>query len=310
MLARLPTDKTVSEAAAALQTAVQASHIAGDVQHASHETGGGLMHTTLNSIKLSTADAGHGLPLVFLHGFPLSRGAWQKQIDAFRSSYRVIAPDLRGFGDSDTQPGPTSMAQYATDVHALLAQLTTGPVVLIGHSMGGYVALAFARQFPDMLRGLVLVSTKAGQDTAEGAAGRRATAEKVRAEGVRVVVEAMAPKMIAAGNQDARMAEHVRGFMASSTPAGVIGALLGMAERPDATALLAQIVVPTMVITGADDTLIPPAESEQLAQAIRGAQLNVIPHAGHLVAFEQPDEFNRVLKEWLNRTDLASLDPR
>ncbi len=266
------------------------------------------MQTTPVSINISHTDDGHGLPLVFLHGYPLSRGAWQKQIDALRSSYRVIAPDLRGFGDSDTQPGPTTMSQFAADVHDLLQQLTTGPVVLIGHSMGGYVALAFARQFPEMLCGLVLVGTKAGPDTAEGAAGRRAAAEKVKAEGVQVVVEAMAHKMPAAANKDANMIGQVRGFMAQARPEGVIGALLGMAERPDATALLAQIAVPTLVITGANDTLIPPKESETLAHAIRGAQLKVIPHAGHLVAFERSDEFNHALKEWLNRADLASPD--
>jgi 3-oxoadipate enol-lactonase len=260
----------------------------------------------LKSIALSTVDEGLGLPLVFVHGFPLSRGAWQKQIEAFRSTWRVIAPDLRGFGLSDTQPGSTTMAQYASDVHALLRQLTTGPVVLIGHSMGGYVALAFARQFPDMLCGLVLVGTKAGPDTTEGAAGRRATAGKVKAEGVQAVVESMAPRMLAAGNHDARMLEQVRGLMIRSTPAGVIGALLGMAERPDATATLAQVAVPTLVITGAEDTLVPPAESETLARAIRGAQLSLIPHAGHLVAFEQPDEFNRVLREWLSREGVGS----
>ncbi len=263
------------------------------------------MLTTTNIINLSTVDAGEGVPLVFLHGFPLSRGAWQKQIEAFRSSYRVIAPDLRGFGASDTLPGPTSMAQYATDVWALLQRLTTGPVVLVGHSMGGYVALAFARQCPEMLRGLVLVGTKAGADAPEAAAGRRAMAEKVKTEGVQVVIEGMAPKMLAAGNHDARMMEHVRAFMASSKPIGVVGALLGMAERPDATALLAQIVVPTLVTTGADDALVPPAESKKLAEAIRGAQLEVIAHAGHLVAFEQPDQFNRSLEVWLNREHLA-----
>jgi 3-oxoadipate enol-lactonase len=267
------------------------------------------MPTTLNTIVLSTADAGQGLPLVFLHGFPLHRGAWQKQVDALRSSYRVIAPDLRGFGGSDTRPGPSTMELYAADVHALLQLLTTGPVILIGHSMGGYVALAFARQFPEMLRGLVLVSTKAGRDTTEAAAGRRAIAERVKAEGVQVVVETMAPKMLAAGNQDVRMAEQVRGIMTSSKSAGVIGALLGMAERPDSTSLLGQILVPTLVITGEDDTLIPPAESKKMAQAIPGSQFEVIPHAGHLVSFEQPGEFNRVLKEWLNRADLAPIPP-
>lgn len=264
---------------------------------------------TSNSINPCCTDVGQGLPVVFLHGFPLSRGVWQKQIEALRSSYRVIAPDLRGLGDSETQPGPTTMEQCAADLRALLQQLATGPVVLIGHSMGGYVALAFVRQFSEMLRGLVLVSTKAGQDTAKAAAGRRAMAEKVKARGVQVMVEAMAPKILAAGNQDPRLATQVLEFMAASKPAGVIGSLLGMAERPDATVLLAQIAVPTLVITGADDTLIPPSESEALVRAIRGAQLKVISHAGHLVAFEQPDEFNHVLKEWLydERTRLGGV---
>lgn len=193
------------------------------------------------------------------------------------------------------------MAAYAADVRALLEHLATGPVVLVGHSMGGYVALAFARQYPEMLRGLVLVGTKAGPDGPDAAAGRRATAEKVKADGVQVVIEAVAPKMLAAGNHDARMMEQVRAFMASSTPAGVVGALLGMAERPDATALLKQIVVPTLVITGANDILVPPAESTTLAEAIKGARLDVIADAGHLVAFEQPNPFNRALEAWLDR---------
>ncbi len=259
----------------------------------------------MNTISLRCTDQGAGLPLVFLHGFPFDRGVWQKQFEALRSSYRVIAPDLRGLGESETLTGPTTMEQYAADLQALLQQLATGPVVLIGHSMGGYVALAFARRFPEMLGGLVLVCTKAGPDTADAAAARWAMAERVKAEGVRVVVEGMAPKMLAADNQDPRMAAEVRGFMAASKPEGVIGALLGMAERPDSTGLLARLAVPTLVITGADDRLIPPAESEQLAKQIPGAQLRVIPHAGHLVAFEQPEEFNRALQEWLSGLDLA-----
>jgi pimeloyl-ACP methyl ester carboxylesterase len=123
--------------------------------------------------------------------------------------------------------------------------------------------------------------------------------------GVPVVIDTMASKMLAANNHDRALAEQVCGFMAPSKPAGVIGALLGMAERPDATAELARISVPTLVITGADDTLISPTESEKLAQAIPGSQLNIIPHAGHLVASEQPDKFNYVLEEWLDRVAFA-----
>jgi 3-oxoadipate enol-lactonase len=263
------------------------------------------MRMTVNDVAIGCTDEGRGLPLFFVHGFPLSRGTWQKQVEVLRSSYRVIAPDLRGFGESEAGAGAIPMAQYAEDLHALLDQLKTGPVVLIGHSMGGYVSFAFLRQYPKLVRGLVLVSTRAGKDTPEGAAGRRATAEKVQTKGVEVVIEAMAPKMLAADNHDRLMAEQVRGFMATSKPEGVIGALLGMAERPDATAELAGISVPTLIITGADDMLIPSTESEKLAQAIPGGQLNIIPQAGHLVAFEQAEKFNHVLEEWLDRTAFA-----
>ena len=257
------------------------------------------MQATINGTKMSYTDEGKGLPVLFIHGFPLSRGAWGKQIDALKSSYRVIAPDLRGLGENDAVKGTVTMTQFADDIHALLQQLKTGPAVLVGHSMGGYVALAFAKKYPDVMRGLVLVATKAGADTADAAAGRRATADKVKAGGSSVVVDAMTPKMLAASNQDPKLLDQVRGFMAPSKPESVMAALLGMAERPDSTGMLAEVSVPTLVITGADDIVIPPAESEKLAAAIRGAQLKKIPNAGHLVAFEQPAEFNKALQDWL-----------
>ena len=260
------------------------------------------MQSNVNGITMSYTDEGTGSPaLVLIHGFPLSRGAWSKQVDAFQSTHRVIAPDLRGLGQTEAQPGTNTMERFAEDVNALLQRLETGPVVLAGHSMGGYVALAFARLHPEMLRGLVLVGTKAGADTPEGAAGRRATAEKVKLEGIDGVVNAMAPKMLAASNQDKALAAQVRDLMEPSKPEGVIGALLGMAERPDSTPRLGQIRVPTLVITGGDDTVIPPAESDLLAKNIPGAQLEVIPGAGHLVAFEKAKEFNAALQKWLPR---------
>jgi pimeloyl-ACP methyl ester carboxylesterase len=220
-----------------------------------------------------------------VHGFPLNRATWSRQVEAFKGRYRVIAPDLRGFGDSDATAGPVSMSRFAADLHALLQHLGTGPVIIAGHSMGGYVALAFAKAHGEALRALVLVGTKAGADTPEGAAARRATAQKVRAEDFSVVVESMAPKMLSAGNRDAAMATSVRGFMAAAKPEGIVGALLGMAERPDAGPWLGQIRVPTLVITGADDILIPPSESAALATAIPGSQAH--SWGGPPVAFER-----------------------
>lgn len=257
------------------------------------------MQTNINGIRINYTDEGKGFPLVFVHGFPLSRKAWQKQIDALKNSYRVIAPDLRGLGENDAMTGTITMGQFADDVQALVKQLNMGPIVLVGHSMGGYVALAFARKYPELLRGLVLVCTKAGADSAEAAAGRRATADKVKAGGSNVVIDAMTPKMLAASNQDPRLLEQVRAIMSPSKPESVMAALLGMAERSDSTPFLAQINVPTLVVTGADDIVIPPAESEKLAAGIPNAKLVSIPSSGHLVAFEKPAEFNQALQDWL-----------
>jgi pimeloyl-ACP methyl ester carboxylesterase len=257
------------------------------------------MFATTNGVQCAFTDAGEGLPLVFIHGFPLSRGAWSRQVAAFQPTYRVIAPDLRGFGESGASSGPVFMSRYAEDIHALLLHLGTGPVILAGHSMGGYVALAFAKAFPDLVRGLVLVGTKAGGDAPEVAAARRATAEKVRTEGIADLVDSMAAKMLATDNKDAGMAQSVRDLMLPASPEGVIGALLGMAERPDAGAWIGRIRVPTLVVAGADDILILPSESQSLAEAIPDAHLTLIPRAGHLVAFEQPAAFNEALSAWL-----------
>ena len=263
------------------------------------------MNMVFNNIELAYTDEGQGFPLVFIHGFPLSRGAWSKQVEAFKANYRVLAPDLRGLGESEPSAGPVSMSSYANDVQELLKRLGTGPVVLVGHSMGGYVALEFARAFPDLLRGLVLVGTKAGPDSPEAAASRRTAAEEVRQKGPSVVVEAMAAKMLSTSNVDEAMAATVRGLMASARSEGIIGALLGMAERSDAAAWIGKIHVPTLVIAGCDDTVISPSESESLAKSIPGAKLKLIPGAGHLVAFEKPEPFNEALRFWLAWGDVS-----
>ncbi len=267
------------------------------------------MQISIHDISIHYTDEGKGPPLLFVHGFPLSKNSWKHQIEALRSEFRVIAPDLRGFGESEAGAGAATMEQFAEDLHALLKHLDTGPVVLIGHSMGGYIALAFARMFPQMLRGLVLVATRPGADTPEGAAKRRATAEKVRESGPQTVIDAMVPKMLSPKNQDPKLLESVRELMTRSSREGVIGALLGMAQRSDSSDVLAKISAPSLVITGADDVLIPAAESTKMAQAIPDAQVEILPQSGHLLFFEKPVEFNRLLKEWLADGRVRSLLP-
>jgi pimeloyl-ACP methyl ester carboxylesterase len=257
------------------------------------------MLATVNGVEFAYTDEGKGFPLVFLHGFPLNRRAWSTQIQAFQARHRVIAPDLRGFGESASTRGAIPMARYAADVLGLLEQLEVDRFILVGHSMGGYIAQSIAETAPEKLRGLVLVATRAGADTEAVAQSRRTLAEEVLTWGTASVLADQASKLLATSNLDPAMAGRVRACMAPASSDGIHGALLGMAERSDLRGNLARIRVPTLIVAGAEDGVIPIQESEAMFQAIPEAQLSLIPKAGHLVALEQGAAFNEVLREWL-----------
>lgn len=267
------------------------------------------MMALIHGQHMAYTDEGTGPTLLFVHGFPLNGDCWSMQVDAFKAKSRVIAPDLPGFGASPPAAGPTTMARYAEDLFALCQHLETGPVILVGHSMGGYIALAFALAHPLSLRGLVLVSTRAGADEPNVATSRRETAAKVQEGGLGAVVKSMAPKLYSATPSNPGMAQAVRNIMWASSPEGVANALLGLADRPDQRGRLGDLRVPTLVVTGTDDALIPPGESADLARGISGAELVVIPSAGHLVAYEQPFAFNEALKAWLEALPPPTASP-
>ncbi len=258
------------------------------------------MRTLLNRSELACTDVGHGEALVFLHGFPFHRELWKPQVQAFKSHYRVIAPDLRGFGASDATGNVTAMADFAEDLHDLAATLGLGRFVLIGHSMGGYVALSYAHRYPESLRALVLLGTRSGPDSPEAAAARRALADRTLQAGTDEVIQAMAARMLASPHPPASLQAEVRRLMGASGPPGLAAALRGMAARPDAGPWLGDIQVPTLVITGEEDAIMPPAEAEALARAIPGATLARLPGAGHLAGLEHPEAFNDLLRHWLD----------
>ena len=261
-----------------------------------------MPRVTVNNIELNVTEAGTGLPVVFLHGFPLDHTMWRAQLDAFASSCRIVAPDLRGFGASGVTEGTVTMEQFADDVAGLLDALDiTVPVVLCGLSMGGYIAWQFARKFPERLRGLILCDTKAVPDTPEGAAQRHKTAELALSEGMPLLVATMQPRLRAESTRASRpevLAELQR-MMLGCAPAGVAAALRGMAARPDATPLLRDIRVPALLIGGAEDKISPPDEMRQIAAAIPGAEFVEIADAGHMAPMEQREAVNAAMRTFL-----------
>jgi 3-oxoadipate enol-lactonase len=257
----------------------------------------------INGVRIHYTEAGSGLPVVFLHGFPLDSSMWEAQLSALASppGRRLIAPDLRGFGQSRSDSA-FSLESLADDIHALAGAVGAIPLVLAGLSMGGYVALAYAKKYPSDLRGLVLIDTKAEADTAEGKQGRDKMIELARKEGSRAVAEQMMPKMLAkdADGQRPQTAQALRRIMEACPPKTIQNALAAMRDRPDRSGELASIKVPTLVIVGDSDAITPPNVAESMAKKIPGALLVTIRGAGHMSPMEQPDQVNRALRAFLD----------
>jgi len=261
-----------------------------------------MKKVTVNGITLAVHDEGNGPPILFVHGFPLSHSMWQPQIFTFAGDHRVIAPDLRGFGDSDVTEGTVTMEQHADDLAALLDELNVDePVILCGLSMGGYIAWQFQQKFPERLRALILCDTRAIADTPEGVENRKRLANMVIENGSAAVALAMLPNLFspATGERDQSVIDELRQTIAATSPQGIAAASLGMAERPDVTPLLPSIETPTLLIVGEDDGISTPEEMKTIADAIPNARLEVIPEAGHMSPLENPKSVNAAIREFL-----------
>jgi 3-oxoadipate enol-lactonase len=243
-------------------------------------------------------DLGRGSPVVFLHAFPFDSRMWEPQWQDLTARHRMIVPDLRGFGRAGDRPPHHTLDAHADDIAGLLDALGLGAATLVGVSMGGYVALAFAHKHPQKLAGLVLADTRATPDGDEGRAGRQKAIEAVRSSGVRGFVDELLPKLLAPGTSDETLSE-LRDIAGSQSPEGVTAALGAMRDRPDFTPYLAKISVPTLVLVGDKDTLTPRSDAEALAKGIPGARLVVVPDAGHLSNYENPESFNRSVMDFL-----------
>ena len=247
-------------------------------------------------------DAGKGPPVLLLHAFPLSSAMWRRQIRALQDNYRLIAPDMPGFGSTPGFQGKPSVERMADVAVALLDELKVHePVAVVGLSMGGYVALALARRHAARLRALVLADTRAEADDAAGRANRDKLIEFASKNPSLAVIDQMLPKMVCAETREKRpeVVEAIRHFASMQAPAGIVGALQALRDRPDATPCLAQIAVPTLVIVGREDVLTPLPAAETLTAGIPGARLVILERAGHLSNMEQPEGFAETVRAFL-----------
>lgn len=255
---------------------------------------------TIHGTTIAFTERGSGFPLVLLHGFPLDSRIWEAQQASLSDRWRVITPDLPGFGQS--QGGqPFTMASIASDVHAMLASLGALPCVLGGLSMGGYVALEFVKKYPADLRALLLVDTRAEGDSPEGKQGRQKMIDLVRDKGSKAVAEQMRPKLLAESTLkgNAPVVQRLNQIMEACPAPTIEHALVAMRDRHDHTADLPSVPVPTLILVGQHDAITPPSSAETMNKAIPRSKMVVIPDAGHMTPMEQPERVNRAMREFL-----------
>jgi YbgC/YbaW family acyl-CoA thioester hydrolase len=256
---------------------------------------------TVNGVSLAVEVRGEGPAVLFVHGYPLDRTIWAQPMAALEG-FRRIAPDLRGMGESDAPDLGYSVETYAGDLAALLDALGVNEVVLCGLSMGGYIAFEFARRWRRRLRGLVLMDTRAEADTPEGKRARDAAAATAREGGAAAIADSMLPGMLSqtTRDRDPELVERVRTMMAATPVSGLVGALGALRDRPDSTDLLPSLAgLPTLVVVGEDDEIIPSQRAKAMAEGIPGARYAVIAGAGHLPPVERPSATTQVLLDFL-----------
>lgn len=257
----------------------------------------------LNDVTIAYDDVGAGEDiLLFIHGHPFNRSMWQPQLDALRdSSWRVLAPDLRGYGESTVVPGQTAFGTFADDLAALLDHLGIARAVLCGLSMGGQIVMEFCRQYPARVRGVVLAATHPVAETENGKQVRNGMADRLLREGMNGYADEVLSKMLAPSSITAlpSVAAHVLGMMRGTDPRGAAAAVRGRAERPAYEPTLAALTVPGLICVGDADAFTTRADADLMHRLIRRSQLLWIPGVGHMPNLESTREFNAALRGFL-----------
>jgi 3-oxoadipate enol-lactonase len=257
------------------------------------------MDFEVDDVRLAVDIVGHGNPILFIHGFPISREMWRHAADALSDRWTCINPDLRGHGESEISPDVT-IARFADDMAALIERFGGGkPAVVVGLSMGGIIALDLFRRRRELVRALGLIDTRANAESHEGLDRRETIAQTALDEGSKAVVDAMMPNVFSP-KFDTNLLERWYRVMCATPPEGIAAASRALGGRLDSFPLLPTIDCPTLVVVGAEDAITSVETLREIHNKIRGSQFEIIPGAGHVPPVERPDAFVHILRLFLD----------
>lgn len=259
---------------------------------------------SVNGVMLAYTDSGNteDIPVIFIHGFPLDKSMWSDQQQAYSGKYRTIAYDIRGFGESEEGSESFSIDLFTKDLLRLMEALRLEKAVIIGFSMGGYIALDAMQKFPEKIIGLGLVDTQCQADTEEAYEKRMKSCENIRRHGLSLYADELLPALLKTSEEDGDKSKAIitlRNIIESTSKDVLCNSLIAMANRKATCNSLKNITIPTLILVGENDPVTPVEKSEIMNAEIKGATLQIIPYAKHLSNIDNPDDFNRHLGAFL-----------
>ncbi len=258
--------------------------------------------TEIKNVTISYNDVGEGnIPIIFLHGFPFDKSMWKGQLDSLKSSYRVIAFDIRGFGKSTEANTALSIDLFSEDLVSFMDKLNIEKAIVCGLSMGGYIALNAIKRFPERFAALILCDTQCIADTAEVKENRYKAIVQINLDGAtefneKFIKSVFHPDSL---NNKKELVENLRSIVFANSKGIINAGLIALAERSETCSSLDAIHIPTLIICGREDKVIPLAQAEFMQKHIKDAGLKIIENAGHVSNLEQPEQFNKCLLDFL-----------
>lgn len=256
----------------------------------------------LDGKKLYYRITGAGEPLLLIHGFSEDADMWTDFRTAFEHQFMVITPDLPGYYRSQMPDEPLSMELFADAMSAILDAEVLSKANVIGHSMGGYIALAFAERHEDRLLRLGLFHSHAYADDAEKKEIRHKTVSLIEKHGAAPFIREFHPGLFAPGfaNEHTELIESLRNRVSEYDEQVITRSLTAMAERPDRSQVLRNIEVPVLFIIGKEDTSVPYSKSVQQSYLPEVSQVEILNHVGHMGMYEAAAQTQSILQNFLN----------